>query len=155
MSVYQKIIDLLDRNKIQYKTYEHEPVRTSEEAAKVRGTDISLGAKALICYGDGKPLLLVLGGDKRADLKKVKQQLGIRDLRMATAEEVLDLTTVEVGGVPPFGNVLGLPTYLDRAFQSNTLMEFNAGDRTKSVEMTVKDYIAIVHPIGIDVSLTS
>ena len=45
----KKIIDLLEKNSIDYKYFEHAPVRTSEEAAKVRSDySLSQGAKALI-----------------------------------------------------------------------------------------------------------
>jgi len=45
-TVYQKIINLLKDNHITYKTYQHEPVFTSEQAAKVRNTSLKQGAKA-------------------------------------------------------------------------------------------------------------
>lgn len=146
MSVYEKIIDLLKTHSIDYKVFRHEPVRTSEEAARIRGTDIKHGAKSLVFLADGKPILLVLGGNKRVDLKKVKQALNIKDLAMASAEKVLELTTVEVGGVPPLGTVIGLPTYLDQAFTKNRMMDFNAGDKSITIEMKTADYLTIVEP---------
>lgn len=152
-TVYERIIGLLNQNNISYKTFEHESVRTSEEAAKVRGVDISRGAKSLVFLADGKPLLFVLGGDKRLDVRKVKDTLGIKDLRMATHKQVLELTGVEVGGVPPVGNVVGLPTYIDTLFvEQNEIMDFNAGDRRRSIEMKVKDYLRFVNPEIIELS---
>jgi hypothetical protein len=39
MNPYEKIINLLKQNKIPYKEIEHEPVYTSEQTAKVRGSN--------------------------------------------------------------------------------------------------------------------
>lgn len=146
-SVYQKIIGLLNQHTISYQIFEHTPVITSQEAMAVRGTNIEEGAKSLIFMADGKPILLVLAGNKKVDTKKVKVQLHIKDLRMATHQEVFDLTTCEVGGVPPIGVVMNLPTYLDEGFLGNTKMDFNAGDRAKSIEMQVSDFVEIVNPM--------
>ncbi len=92
MTVLEKIQELLDDNHVNYTLTEHEPVHTSEEAAKVRGTTLSQGAKALIFFADKKPLLIVVPGDKRANLKKFKKTFSIKDLRMASPEEVTQLT---------------------------------------------------------------
>ena len=47
-SPYEAIIRLLDKAHIAYEKFEHEPVFTSEQAAAVRGTSLSQGAKALL-----------------------------------------------------------------------------------------------------------
>lgn len=153
MTVYQKIISLLDQHNIEYKTFEHPPVTTSEDAARVRGTDLTKGAKALVLLGDKTPVLCVLSGNRRVDFKKVKQALGVKDLRMATHEEVKTLTNCEVGGVPPIGPTVGLPTYLDESFTANETMDFNAGERERSIEMLVKDFVQVVEPQICDISL--
>jgi len=79
MTAYQKIIFLLDQNKVWYKELRHKPVLTSEEAFAVR-PDISLsqGAKALIIsYKNVKKeknfAMIVLPGDKKFESKKIKK----------------------------------------------------------------------------------
>ncbi len=146
MSVHDKIIELLKRNNIQYNYFEHEPVRTSKEAAALRGTDLSHGAKSLIFLADDKPVLLVLAGDKKVDLSKTRAVLACQNLQLADPGYVLKLTTVEVGGIPPFGNAMNLPTYLDKSFSKQDTMDFNVGDKTVSIEMAVDDYIKIANP---------
>ncbi|MBI4028769.1 MAG: hypothetical protein HY376_00150 [Candidatus Blackburnbacteria bacterium] len=48
MEIFQKILEKLAQNKVKYILSEHEPVRTSLEAAKIRGVDLKTGAKAMI-----------------------------------------------------------------------------------------------------------
>jgi Ala-tRNA(Pro) deacylase len=42
--------------------------------------------------------------------------------------------------VPPFGNLIGLPTYVDERLLELPQISFNAGSRTFSVIMATVDY---------------
>ena len=152
-SVVQKIKELLESHQIKYGYFEHEPVRTSEEAAKIReGYTLKQVAKALIVKlylrgGAEKFVMLVVPGDARFDGKKVKKLFDAKDLRFATEGEVGAVTGgVLVGGVPPFGSLFGLETYVDPQVAQNTRIVFNAGDRRVSVALLVSDYILAESP---------
>lgn len=112
-SVFEKIQAILTKNNCYHKVLEHQAVFTSQEAADVRGTKLSQGAKALVMYADKHPVLLVLSAAKKAKLGEFKKGFGVRDLRMATKEEVKELTGLEVGAIPPFGSLMGLPTWIN------------------------------------------
>jgi prolyl-tRNA editing enzyme YbaK/EbsC (Cys-tRNA(Pro) deacylase) len=150
----EKIKKILTDRGCEFETFEHEPVRTSEEASKVRtGYTIEQGAKALITKvkktGEGKIFVMfVIQASKRFDTAKIKEQFGLSDIRFATEEEVSKLTDgVLPGGVPPFGNLFGLPVYVDHGLLTQKRIVFNAGDRSFSIGMKTEDYIAIVGPI--------
>ena len=113
MSVFEKILVLLEKQNVPYKLTEHEPVRTSEQAARIRGAALKTGAKAMIVRGKDVYYLLVLPADKHIDWKRVRALLHISNLRFATEEEAENVAHVKMGSVPPFGNLLGLPTYFD------------------------------------------
>lgn len=159
--MYHPVVDaikrILDTAKVSYKTFEHEPVRTSEEAAATRPEyDLSQGAKALIVRVkrksvDGVELnefvQVVVPGDKKFDSKKVKDFFSAKDIRFATEEEVKDITGgVELGGVPPFGNIFGLKVLVDESLFSHEEIIFNAGDRSVSIAMMGEEYKKIVKP---------
>lgn len=151
--VVQKIKELLEGQKIKYDYFEHEPVRTSEEASRIRpGYTLKQGAKALVVKlylrgGQEKFVMLVVPGDARFDSKKVKKSFDARDMRFATETEIADLTGgVLMGGVPPFGSLFGLQTYLDPKVKENERIVFNAGDRRVSVALTTVDYISVENP---------
>ena len=147
ISVYKDITTLLDEAGIVYKTYEHEAVFTSQEAAKVRNTNMHEGAKALIMYADGKPIMVVVPGDLKVDTKGFKELYQVRDLRMATSEEVEKVTSVPIGAVPPFGNIFQIPLYIDERLRENEEIVFNAGDHTKSIQMKETDFETVAKPI--------
>lgn len=151
--VTEQITKLLSDHGVWFETFEHEPVRTSEEAAQVRhGYGLSQGAKALIVKvkkTDGESFaMLVVPGDKRFDRKKSKEVLYARDISFATEEDVAMITGgIQVGGVPPFGNLFGLQVVVDPSLFENEKIIFNAGDRQFSVGMKSEDYRRVVNPI--------
>ena len=146
-SVFDRIIRTLEEAKITYHVFEHEPVHTSEDAARVRKTPLHQGAKALVLYGDKKPLMVVLPADRKLDMKLMKDTYGIRDLRMATPDEVQQITSVPIGAVPPLGNLFDIPVYMDKGMRDNTEISFNAGLHTKSISMREINFEAVVKPI--------
>lgn len=146
-AVFEKIIKLLDKNKISYQLFEHKPVFTSKQAAEIRGTKPEQGAKALIFLGDGKPLMIVLPGTRKVEIKIFKRLFGIRNLCMAIPEEVEKLTAgVKIGAVPPFGNLFGIPVFVDKSLGCSQEIAFNAGLHTKSIQMKYKDFVHLVSP---------
>lgn len=159
MSTYQKIIDLLAQNKTPYKELRHKPVVTSEEAFKVR-SDISLsqGAKALIVRCKSRDqkkffVMLVLPGDKRFNSKKLKNLISANSITFASEEEVFSITNgVLPGGVPPFGSIFNLKTYVDYSLLVNSEIAFNAGDRSISIVMKTVDWLNLETPQKEDIT---
>lgn len=149
----QKIKNLLTEHKVWFETFEHEPVTTSEEAANVRtgGYTIKQGAKALILRikqnGTTKFVMAVLPGDQKFSKQKIQHIFNSKDLRFATVEEISEITDgVQIGGVPPFGNLFGLEVVADESLFINEKIIFNAGDRRYSIAMKSEDYKKVVNP---------
>lgn len=144
--LFHKIIALLEKSQVKFGVVDHEPVFTSEEAARVRGTKLCQGAKALVLFGDKKPLMIVVPADQRLSFSKAKKSLGIKDLRMATSDEVYNLLGVEIGSVPPFGNLEGLDLFVDGSLSKNEEIVFNPGVHIKSITIKYIDYLSIANP---------
>jgi prolyl-tRNA editing enzyme YbaK/EbsC (Cys-tRNA(Pro) deacylase) len=128
---------------IPVRVLEHAPVRTSAEAAQVRGTRLEAGAKALVVRADDRPLHLVLPADRRVDSARLRRLLGVRRLRFATPEELLALTGCVPGAVPPFGNLFGLEVLVDEELTRCEEVAFNAGSREVSIIMRSADMIRL------------
>lgn len=153
MTVFEKIISLLNSKKVRYQLIEHEPVHTSAQAALVRGTAPEQGAKALVMCSDGVPVMLVLPGNLKVDLKSFKSKFGIKNLQMALPEEVEKITGVKIGAVPPFGNLFNLKLFVDTKLGINENIAFNAGDHSKSIVMSYHDFASLTSPIISDFSI--
>ena len=154
MKTVENLFRILDENKIEYKKSEHEPVKTSEEAAKVRGVDLHTGIKALLLKTSEKKFIMVLvPADKRVDLEKMAVLEKTKKVSLASQSEVLEETGCEIGGVPPFGFTKNwqdnkIKTYMDKEILGIETVNFNAGDRKISVSMKGQDLEKVVYYIG-------
>jgi Ala-tRNA(Pro) deacylase len=142
------IKELLDRHEIPYEVSEHAPVYTSEEAATIRGVALHTGVKALVFQTrEGEFIMGLIAADRRIDLKKLARIVKTKKVRLASPHDVLKVTGCEVGSVHPFGNLIPLPTYLDRSVLANEVVNFNAGLHTVSIQMKTTDFVKVVGPI--------
>ena len=87
-----------------------------------------------------------LPADLRLDSQRVRDHLGTKRLRFASREEVLELTGLKPGSIPPFGSLFGLDTLCDERLANEAEINFNAGDHSISIAMTSEDYIATEKP---------
>jgi len=143
----RQVKELLDQNGIAYKVSEHSPVYTSEQAAKVRGIELKTGVKALVFKTEqGSFILGLIAADKKMDVKKLAKIVGTRKLELASPQDVLKVTGCEIGSVHPFGNLFGLPTYMDPSVLENDSVNFNAGLHTVSVYMKARDLVKAIKP---------
>ena len=94
------------------------PADTSTAEAAARAVNAPQGSivKSLIFLADGRPLLVLVAGDQRVDVRRLRAILGMskRRLRIARPAEVLEHTGFEVGGVPPVGHKERVRTLIDR-----------------------------------------
>ena len=109
---------------------------TVQLAAAVHGVEPGQIAKTLCIRVRDEEVLLVTRGDARLDNQKSKSAFGGRP-RMLGAEDVLRLTSHQVGGVCPFGLPAPLPIYLDASLKIYDLVIPAGGDTHASVKLSV------------------
>ncbi len=145
-SVYDRLIALLSEHGAAFEELCHAPVFTSAQAAAVRGTALASGAKALLCKADEAFCLFVLPADRRLESRLVRKQHRLRGLRFASAEEVVQITGLTPGAIPPFGSLFGVPTFCDLGLSEHETINFNAGDHCRSLGLRTQDYLRIERP---------
>jgi Ala-tRNA(Pro) deacylase len=147
-SVLQRIVTLLETARVPYRTVEHAATRTSLESAEVRGVPLGCGAKALLLKCDGAYRLFVMSADRKLQSRLVRNALRVKDVRFATADELLAATGLVPGSVPPFGEpVLPFPLHADDAVGIEfPEVAFNAGELTRSIIMSAGDWAAVARP---------
>lgn len=142
-SVTERLEHWLREAGVAFEIFEHAPVHTSEEAARARGTRLEEGAKALVVRAEDRYVHLVLPAHLKADNALLRALLGTRKLRFATPEELSALTGCAPGAVPPFGNLFGLPVFVDEELCRNERVAFNAGSNSVSVSMRRGDLVRL------------
>jgi Ala-tRNA(Pro) deacylase len=145
-SVFERLVTVLDEQSAQYRVLRHEAVYTSEEAARARGTTLASGAKALICKAGDRFLMFVLPADRRLANKRARKTAGARNLAFANRDQVLELTGLTPGSIPPFGSLFGLTTWCDARLADQGTINFNAGDHTISLSMPYAEYERVERP---------
>ena len=141
--VTERLVRLLTDAGVAFEILEHEPVRTSEDAARVRGTRLEEGAKALVVRAGDRYVHLVLPAHRRADNAALRAGLETRTLRFATPDELMELTGCAPGAVPPFGNLFGLPVMVDEELVTLERIAFNAGSNAVSITMRAADFVRL------------
>ena len=142
-AVTERLTGWLSEAGVPFRVLEHAPVRTSAEAAAVRGTPLEAGAKALVVRADERPVHLVLPADRRIDNARLRGILGTRRLRFATPDELWTLTGCVPGAVPPFGNLFGLEVLVDEELTRRDEIAFNAGSPAISITMRCADFVRL------------
>ena len=98
-----RVAEVLQRAGIDARVEEFpEGTPTAGDAAKAVGSSRAQIVKSLVFICDGRPVLALVPGDRRADENKVAVSAGARYARVARPDEVLAATGFEPGGVAPF-----------------------------------------------------
>jgi Ala-tRNA(Pro) deacylase len=137
--VTRKAIELLASKGINFEKLEHAVVTTSSEASGARGSKLSQGAKAIIVKANDQFYHLIISAAVQLNNNKLRKVLGTRRVRFATTEELFELTGCSPGAVPPFGNLFGLPVFMDNALMEEETVYFNCGSHTISLKMKRSD----------------
>ncbi len=141
---------LLSESDASFREVHHQPTPTSEDSAKARGEDLSTGGKALLMKAGNEFRLFVLPADLRANSGAIRKRLGLKKMRFATSDELMELTGLVPGSVPPFGKpILPFDLYVEQRIRDNERIAFNAGSLTDSIIMPVADYLRLAEPADI------
>jgi len=145
MNVHDNIIEILDKNKIKYEAFEHDPSISAKESAAARVGEERESVKSLIFKTDkGKFILVLMSGDQRVKTNLIKKIEGCEDLKLAAYDEVLNISGVPVGAVAPFGLKTKLKTYFYQGILSNDHVWFAAGNLIVSIKIKPKDLLKMI-----------
>jgi Cys-tRNA(Pro) deacylase len=102
-------------------------VSSAEAAARALGCARGQIVKSLVFIADGRPVLALVPGDRRADEARVAALASAEQVRTATADEVVAATGFEPGGVAPFPAENVQRVLVDRSLLVHELVWVGAG----------------------------
>ncbi len=120
-----------------------ESTHNSELAAKSLGVAVGQIAKTILLVVDEAPVVVVISGDRRVDLKKVKSLRGGRRVRLAGPEDVVARTGFKVGAVSPVALPNGIPVYLDASLRRFGTVYPAAGETNNMFATTPSELLAL------------
>ena len=101
--------------------------RTALEAATSLGCEVGAIVKSLLFKTENTFNLCLVSGDKKASLNKIKKILNIKDVSMASAEDVKKITGYTIGGVSPIGHLNKVDILIDNSLERFTSLYAAAG----------------------------
>jgi len=146
-NIRNEIIRLCHKHNLPIEHLTHEATPTSPDSARVRNVKIEEGIKALILRGKSskKNYQFNIPAHLKLDTKVASDLIGEK-CEFEDPAVILERFGLQVGGVPPFGNLLNLDNYFDESIKTQSRAAFNCGLPTESIIMSSKDLIAIADP---------
>jgi Ala-tRNA(Pro) deacylase len=138
----------LDAEQASYTTRQHAPAFTAPEIAAechVPGRDI---AKVVVARSpEGRHVMAVLPASCRLDLDALARLAGVTTLALAQEEELGRLfPDCELGAMPPFGKLYGLPVFVDTCFPRQDFLFFQPGNHHEVVGMPYTEFERLAEP---------
>ena len=113
--------------------------RTASEASSSLGCEIGAIVKSLLFKTEDNFTLCLVSGDKKASLNKIKKKLKKKDVSMASADEVKNITGFTIGGVSPIGHSIQIDTLIDDSLDRFKILFAAAGHPSCVFKITFKD----------------
>ena len=101
--------------------------RTALEAASSLDCEVGAIVKSLLFKTKNSYTLCLVAGDKRVSLNKLKKILEIKDVSMASADDVKNITGYTIGGVSPVGHLNKIDIFIDNSLERFTSLFAAAG----------------------------
>ena len=89
--------------------------RSAKEAANSLKCELGAIIKSLVFRAESDFIICLVAGDKRCSLNKLKKILKKKDVSMANADEVKEITGFSIGGVSPTGHLKRLNVIIDKS----------------------------------------
>ncbi len=121
-----------------------EKTHTAQQAAETHNIPVRNIIKSILVKIDDEPILFLAPGDKRIDLEEKKKEFNARDIKVANAEEVKDITGHSIGGVPPFGHKKKIKTFIEKGFNGNEKLLAAAGSPNSVFKISLVDLKKII-----------
>ncbi|HMF45583.1 MAG TPA: YbaK/EbsC family protein [Candidatus Udaeobacter sp.] len=153
MEIPKQLIDCLAQNKVQYEILRHSEAVTAQRIAQAEHIKGRHQAKVVMLRSGDQHLMVVLSADHHIDLERTEKAIG-KPVSLGKEDDFRALFPDSViGAMPPFGNLYGLQTYVDKHLAEQDYIVFEAGTHTDAIKMSYSDYAKIVKPIVEDLAI--
>ena len=143
----QKLTDFLDRQNIRYVVVSHSVAYTAPEIAALAHIPGRELAKTVIVKIDGALAMAVVSASQHVNLALLKAATFAKSVDLATESEFKErFPDCEVGAMPPFGNLYGMPVFADESLSRDKEIAFNAGSHRELARIAWDDFQRLVQP---------
>ena len=146
MTIPVRLKTQLQQSHVSYTRIPHVPARSSQYAASLLHVPGKEVAKTVALRAGKQVLLAVLPASYLVDLEKLAGIVGT-SLKLIEEQECYRLfPDCQHGAVSPFGELYGLPVYMDEALADDPEIIFSAGTLSDGIRMGNADFVHLVKP---------
>ena len=143
-----KVRAFLDQHHVKYVVISHSKAYTAQGIAAIAHIPGQQLAKTVIVKLDGALAMAVLPASYQVDLLELKRLTRVREAALASEREFKQhFPDCETGAMPPFGNLYGIPVYVDETLTRDDEIAFNAGTHLELIRMSCADFEKLVKPV--------
>ena len=147
MAILRSLKRLLDDGQVHYEVHAHPRTFTAKETAAADHVPPSEMAKVVVLRGHDRFLMAVMPASHMLDLERLRETVGDRELTLASEREFADaFPSCEVGAIPPFGQLFGMPLWVDDSLGREKETVFNAGNHQETVHLAYRDFVRLAKP---------
>lgn len=145
MPIPQKVIKFLKKARVKYEPVEHRTVYTAYDKAATLKVPQKIIGKTLILKLDKIPVLVLIPANKNLDINKLRKVVKAKKLNFISEKIIKNkLKGAKVGAIPPFGNLWGLPTFVDRTLLKERKIIINGGDYNWSIKINPSNFKKLI-----------
>jgi len=145
--VIPELLEFLTRERAPFEVIEDREADATHERSAAHHIPRGRLAKVVILRDGDSYAMAVVPPTAQLDLAEWQRRIRRYGLALASQDELERLfPDCEIGAVPPFGRLFGLPVYLDRTFAADAEMVFESGTHRELVSMPMGEYVRIERP---------
>ena len=142
-----RLHNFLDERHGHYTALTHDRTITADQTANAAHIGRQHFAKTVMLKVDDKLAMMVMPASYRIDLVRLSRALGGSLVELAQENEFRDaFPDCELGAMPPFGHLYGMPIYVDARLTGQAEIAFNAGSHTDVVRMPYDEFERLAQP---------
>jgi Ala-tRNA(Pro) deacylase len=153
MSCAQRLREFLDSHATKYVLIAHSRAFTAQEVAASMHVPGREMAKAVLVRTPNRLAMVVVRAQDHVNLGRAGQALGGPAVLANESDISVTFPDCELGAMPPFGLIYGMPTLVDREIANDKEIVFNAGTHTEAIRMSYAEYARLVQPRVLDVTM--
>jgi Ala-tRNA(Pro) deacylase len=145
--MFRRLDVFLEIHEAKYEEVKHPGALAAQEQAAADQVPGSSFAKVVIVKDRSGLAMVVLPSSSDIDLGRLKGVIGRGPVRLATVEEMLRVFSgCELGAIPPFGRLFGLPTVVEHALVTRREFDMPAGDHRTAIRMRASEFLRLADP---------
>ena len=148
----ERVARVLKEGRVEARIEEFkEGTPTADDAARAAGAPVDQIVKSLVFSCDGRAIVVMVPGDRRADTAKIAAVAGCDRVKGVGADAVEELTGFPAGGVAPFP-LPGIQTVLlDRTLMAHEVVWIGAGSSRHMAALAPADLARLARARPVDV----